>query len=104
MKIVYVPYGLVLLGVALTTPKPLWHPIAFFALTFVVVDTIPDFFARSFLPRAAASTWVSSSSATSSARSRSAGGGCSSGPIVVVLTVHFGGDGLPGLASDFLRE
>jgi len=35
--------------VALTTPKPLWHPIAFFALTFVVVDTIPDFFARSFL-------------------------------------------------------
>jgi len=104
MKIVYVPYGLVLLGVALTTPKPLWHPIAFFALTFVVVDTIPDFFARSFL----------------SARSGVHMGlvllgyflgtlafgwwGLFLGPIVVVLTVHFGETVFPGLASDFLRE
>jgi predicted PurR-regulated permease PerM len=104
MKIVYVPYGLVLLGVALTTPKPLWHPIAFVALTLVVVDTIPDFFARSFL----------------SARSGVHMGlvllgyflgtlafgwwGLFLGPIVVVLAVHFGETVFPGLASDFMRE
>lgn len=28
MKLVYVPYGLILLGFALTTPTPLWHPTA----------------------------------------------------------------------------
>ncbi len=104
MKIVYVPYGLVLLGVALTTPKPLWHPIAFFALTLVVVDTIPDFFARSFL----------------SARSGVHMGlvllgyflgtlafgwwGLFLGPIVVVLAIHFGKTVVPGLASDFMWE
>ncbi|ELY67754.1 AI-2E family transporter [Natrinema versiforme] len=104
MKIVYVPYGLVLLGVALTTPKPLWHPIAFLALTLVVVDTIPDFFARSFL----------------SARSGVHMGlvllgyflgtlafgwwGLFLGPIVVVLAVHFGEEVFPGLAGDFMWE
>ncbi|WP_455449036.1 AI-2E family transporter [Natrinema thermotolerans] len=104
MKIVYVPYGLVLLGVALTTPTPLWHPIAFLALTLVVVDTVPDFFARSFL----------------SARSGVHMGlvllgyflgtlafgwwGLFLGPIVVVLAVHFGETVVPGLASDFMSE
>ncbi|SER91787.1 AI-2E family transporter [Natrinema salaciae] len=102
MKIVYVPYGLVLLSAALTTPTPLWHPIAFLALTFVVVDTIPDFFARSFL----------------SARSGVHMGlvllgyflgtlafgwyGLFLGPIVVVLAVHFAQSIFPGLASDLL--
>ncbi|WP_435551650.1 AI-2E family transporter [Natrinema sp. CGMCC1.2065] len=104
MKIVYVPYGLVLLGVALTTPKPLWHPLVFFALTLVVVDTIPDFFARSFL----------------SARSGVHMGlvllgyflgtlafgwwGLFLGPIVVVLASHFAKTVVPGLVSDFMWE
>ncbi|WP_226480275.1 AI-2E family transporter [Natrinema amylolyticum] len=104
MKIVYVPYGLLILVAALTTPTPLWHPVAFFALTLVVVDTIPDFFARSFL----------------SARSGVHMGlvllgyflgtlafgwwGLFLGPIVVVLTVHFGETVFPSLASDFLWE
>lgn len=104
MKIVYVPYGLLLLGVALTSPKPLWHPIAFFVITLVVVDTIPDFFARSYL----------------SARSGVHMGmvllgyflgtlafgwwGLFLGPIVVVLAVHFGETIFPELAGDFLRE
>lgn len=104
MKIVYVPYGAALLVVALTSPKPLWHPIAFFALTLVVIDTIPDFFARSFL----------------SARSGVHMGlillgyflgtlafgwwGLFLGPIVVVLAVHFGETVFPGLVSDFMWE
>lgn len=104
MKIVYVPYGLILLGFALTTPTPLWHPIAFFGLTFVVVDTIPDFFARSYL----------------SARSGVHMGlvllgyflgtlafgwyGLFLGPIVVVLAVHFAHMIFPALVSDLLGE
>ncbi|MDS0475465.1 AI-2E family transporter [Natrinema sp. 1APR25-10V2] len=104
MKIVYVPYGLLLLGVAVTTPTPLWHPFAFLALTFVVVDTIPDFFARSYL----------------SARSGVHMGlvllgyflgtlafgwwGLFFGPIVVVLAVHFADQIFPDLASDFLES
>lgn len=102
MKIVYVPYGLILIGLAVTTPTPFWHPVAFLVLTFVVVDTIPDFFARSFL----------------SARSGVHMGlvllgyflgtlafgwyGLFLGPIVVVLAVHFAHDVFPVLASDFL--
>ncbi len=103
MKIVYVPYGLLLLGVAVTTPTPLWHPFAFLALTFVVVDTIPDFFARSYL----------------SARSGVHMGlvllgyflgtlafgwwGLFFGPIVVVLAVHFADQVFPDLAGTFLE-
>ncbi|PCR90398.1 AI-2E family transporter [Natrinema ejinorense] len=104
MKIVYVPYGLVLLGLAVTTSTPLWHPIAFLVLTFVVVDTIPDFFARSYL----------------SARSGVHMGlvllgyflgtlafgwyGLFLGPIVVVLAVHFAHMIFPSLGSDLLGE
>jgi predicted PurR-regulated permease PerM len=104
MKIVYVPYGLVLIGLAVTTSTPLWHPIAFLALTFVVIDTIPDFFARSYL----------------SARSGVHMGlvllgyflgtlafgwyGLFLGPIVVVLAVHFAHMIFPSLSSDLLGE
>ena len=104
MKIVYVPYGLGLVGLAVTTPTPLWHPIAFFVLTFVVVDTIPDFFARSYL----------------SARSGVHMGlvllgyflgtlafgwyGLFLGPIVVVLAVHFAHTIFPTLWTDLLGE
>ncbi|AHG02235.1 hypothetical protein HALLA_20250 (plasmid) [Halostagnicola larsenii XH-48] len=104
MKIVYVPYGLALLGLALTTPTPYWHPVAFFVLTFVVVDTIPDFFARSYLSAQSgvhmglvllgyflgtlAFGWY----------------GLFLGPIVVVLAVHFASMIFPALSSDFLGE
>ncbi|WP_339103893.1 AI-2E family transporter [Haloterrigena salinisoli] len=104
MKIVYVPYGLYLLGLALATATPLWQPIAFFVLSFTVVDTIPDFFARSLL----------------SARSGVHMGlvllgyflgtlafgwyGLFLGPIVVVLAVHFADRIFPDLASAVLAE
>ncbi|WP_254761686.1 AI-2E family transporter [Natrinema marinum] len=104
MKIVYVPYGLLLVGAAVATPTPFWHPVAFLVLTFVVVDTIPDFFARSYL----------------SARSGVHMGlvllgyflgtlafgwwGLFFGPIVVVLAVHFADQRFPDLASTFLES
>lgn len=50
MKIVYFPLTAILLGRALiTTPSPLWFPVVFFAATFIVVDTIPDFVVRAFV-------------------------------------------------------
>ncbi|NUB91857.1 AI-2E family transporter [Haloterrigena sp. SYSU A121-1] len=104
MKLVYVPYGLYLFGLAFSTPAPLWQPIAFFALSFTVVDTIPDFFARSLL----------------SARSGVHMGlvllgyflgtlafgwyGLFLGPIVVVAAVHFADRIFPDLASAVLAE
>ncbi|WP_254768304.1 AI-2E family transporter [Salinilacihabitans rarus] len=104
MKIVYVPYGLYLLVLSLAGPAPLWQPIAFFLLSFTVVDTVPDFFARSLL----------------SARSGIHMGlvllgyflgtlafgwyGLFLGPIVVVLAVHFAHRRFPPLASTLLAE
>jgi len=49
MKIVYIPYGLYLLGLAVLTPTPLWHPVVFALVTAIVVDLIPDVFVRSYL-------------------------------------------------------
>lgn len=102
MKIVYVPYGLYILALALATSTPLWQPIAFFALSFTVVDTVPDFFARSLL----------------SARSGVHMGlvllgyflgtlafgwyGLFLGPVVVVLAVHFAHERFPPLVTGFL--
>ncbi len=104
MKIVYVPYGLYLLVLAIATPTPLWQAIAFFALSFTVVDTVPDFFARSFLSSRSgvhmglvllgyflgtlAFGWY----------------GLFLGPIVVVFAVHFAHEVFPALASAFLSE
>ena len=51
MKLVYVPAGLYLLAVTLLTGEAglLWFPLAFFVLSFVVVDTIPDFVLRPYV-------------------------------------------------------
>jgi predicted PurR-regulated permease PerM len=51
MKLVYFPAGLYLLAVAFLNggPDALWYPVAFFALSFVVVDTIPDFVLRPYV-------------------------------------------------------
>ncbi|MDF9744331.1 AI-2E family transporter [Natrinema salsiterrestre] len=104
MKIVYVPYGLVLLGVALTTPKPLWHPIAFFAITLVVIDTIPDFFARAFLSSRSGIHMGAVLLGYFLGTLAFGWWGLFLGPIVVVLAIRFGETVFPGLASDFLRE
>ncbi|NEU56020.1 AI-2E family transporter [Halorussus sp. MSC15.2] len=51
MKIVYVPYAVWLLiqATGKGSAMPVWFPVLYFAVTFVVVDTIPDFWIRSFL-------------------------------------------------------
>ncbi|MFC7018535.1 AI-2E family transporter [Haloarcula halobia] len=50
MKIVYVPVSLYLAGLAaISDPQLLWFPLVFFAVTFVVVDTIPDLVIRPYV-------------------------------------------------------
>ncbi|MFD1598213.1 AI-2E family transporter [Halobellus rarus] len=50
MKIVYVPVSLYLAGLAvISDPQLLWFPVIFFAVTFVVVDTIPDLVIRPYV-------------------------------------------------------
>jgi predicted PurR-regulated permease PerM len=49
MKLVYVPYTLVLALRATGGDLPTWFPVVFFVVTLVVVDTIPDVFIRSYL-------------------------------------------------------
>jgi predicted PurR-regulated permease PerM len=50
MKIVYVPVAL-FLGVeaVLASPALLWFPVAFFAISLLIVDTIPDFLLRPYV-------------------------------------------------------
>lgn len=50
MKLVYVPVSLYLLALSLVTaPATVWFPVVFFAVTFVVVDTIPEFIIRPYV-------------------------------------------------------
>ena len=51
MKLVYFPAGVYLLVLAFLEggPTALWYPIAFFVLSFVVVDTIPDLVLRPYV-------------------------------------------------------
>jgi predicted PurR-regulated permease PerM len=49
MKLVYLPYTLLLVGLAATGDVPVWLPVAFLGVTFVVVDTFPDIFVRSYV-------------------------------------------------------
>jgi predicted PurR-regulated permease PerM len=50
MKIVYVPLSLYLAGqAAIADLQLLWFPLAFFVVTFVVVDTIPDLVIRPYV-------------------------------------------------------
>ncbi|WP_101294397.1 AI-2E family transporter [Halegenticoccus soli] len=50
IKLFYFPMTGYLLLVAVTREAaPLWFPVAFFLVTLVVVDTVPDFFIRSYV-------------------------------------------------------
>ena len=50
MKIVYVPVSLYLAGLAvISDPRLLWFPLVFFAVTFVIVDSIPDLLLRPYV-------------------------------------------------------
>lgn len=99
MKLIYVPYTLYLAFEALTggvTPR--WFPVAFFVVTLIVVDTIPDYFVRSYLSSGDITLglvmlayilgtmvwgWT----------------GLFLGPILLVLFLQFAYDALPALTS-----
>lgn len=49
MKLVYFPYTGFLLWQNFQGDGSLWFPVAFFLVTLVVVDTVPDIFIRSYL-------------------------------------------------------
>ncbi|WP_256391727.1 AI-2E family transporter [Natronoarchaeum rubrum] len=104
MKIVYLPYAVYLGALAVTTATPVWHPVAFLAVSAVIVDTIPDIVIRPYLSGrntlhiglvmlgyflgALTFGWW----------------GLFFGPIVVVAAVHFGEDVFPWLASEYLQR
>lgn len=50
MKAVYIPVTLYLAGLAVVSdPQLLWFPLVFFVVTFIIVDTIPDFIIRPYV-------------------------------------------------------
>jgi len=49
MKIIYVPFTLLLVVQTAVGSAPVWFPVLFFVVTFVVVDALPDFFVRAYL-------------------------------------------------------
>jgi len=99
MKIVYVPYGLYLLGLAVLTPTPLWHPVVFALVTVVVVDLIPDVFVRSYLS-AQSGVHMGLILVGYIVGSLAFGWyGLFLGPLIVVIAVHFAHQIVPDLAA-----
>ncbi|SNZ16086.1 Predicted PurR-regulated permease PerM [Natronoarchaeum philippinense] len=102
MKLVYLPYAAYLGAAAVVGSTPAWHPIAFLAVSGVVVDTIPDIVIRPYLSGrntlhiglvmlgyflgALTFGWW----------------GLFFGPIVVVAAVHFAEDIFPWLVGEYL--
>lgn len=100
MKLVYVPYAVYLLALAAVGGTPVWHPVAFFVVTLVVVDTIPDFFIRSYL--AARGGVHMGLVLLGYVLGTMAFGwyGLFLGPLVVVVAVHFARSVFPWLAGE----
>jgi predicted PurR-regulated permease PerM len=100
MKVVYVPYTAYLVALAVTGGAPVWHPVVFLLLTFVVVDAVPDFFIRSYL--ASRGSVHMGLVLVGYALGTLAFGwaGLFLGPVVVVLAVHFGRLIFPRLVRD----
>lgn len=100
IKIIYIPYAAYLAVAAVRSPSvPVWFPVVFFVVVLVVVDSIPDFFIRSYVSKGnlhmglvllayvlgtIAFGWY----------------GLFFGPIVLVLAVHFLRDVLPCIVQD----
>ena len=98
MKLVYVPYTLVLVGQALAGPAPLWFAGVYFAVTLVVVDTIPDFFVRSYVSAGDLNTGMVLFSYVLGTLVFG-WWGLFFGPLVLVVFVHFARDVFPRLLS-----
>ena len=99
MKIVYVPYIVYLLGLAVLTPTPLWHPVVFAVVTAIIVDLIPDFFIRSLLS-AQSGVHMGLILLGYIVGSLAFGWyGLFLGPLIVVVTVHYAHQILPDLVD-----
>ena len=99
IKLVYVPYTAVLLFRSLALGAvPVWVPVAFFALSVVVVDFVPDMFIRSYL---SAGTLHMGLVILSYVLGTRAFGwyGVFLGPVVLAVTVHFLREILPELVD-----
>jgi predicted PurR-regulated permease PerM len=102
MKIVYLPYAASLGILAATGDVPLWHPLAFLAVSAVVIDTIPDVFIRTYL--SARGTIHMGLILLGYVLGTMAFGwyGLFLGPIVAVVFYHFAHGVFPWLASTYL--
>lgn len=96
MKLVYVPFAALLFGEALWADAPLWFPVVFVAVTFVVVDTIPDFFVRSYVSAGSLNTGLVLFSYVLGTLVFG-WWGLFFGPIVLVVFVHFAREVFPRL-------
>jgi len=99
IKLIYFPYTAYLFVTALRSETvPVWFPVVFFLVVLVVVDSIPDFFIRSYVSKGdlhmglvllayvfgtVAFGWY----------------GLFLGPIVLVVTIHFLRSILPNLVA-----
>ena len=99
IKLIYVPYaGYLLVEAVRSETTPLWFPVLFFVVTLLVVDSIPDFFIRSYVSKGdlhmglVLSAYVLGSIAFGWY-------GIFLGPIVLVLFVHFLRNILPALVQ-----
>jgi predicted PurR-regulated permease PerM len=99
MKLVYIPYIVYLVGLAVFTPTPLWHPVVFTIVTATVVDLIPDFFVRSYLS-AQSGVHMGLILLGYIVGSLAFGWyGLFLGPLIVVIAVHFAHQIFPDLAE-----
>jgi len=97
MKLIYVPYTAVLLWRTQTGPgPPLWFPVAFFVVTLIVVDLLPDTVIRSIL---ASGDYHKGLVMLSYVLGAAVFGwyGIFLAPLLLVLFVHFARDVFPNL-------
>jgi len=104
MKIVYLPYAAYLAVLAVTTATPIWHPVAFLAVSAVVVDTIPDIVIRPYLSGRNALHIGLVMLGYFLGALTFGWWGLFFGPIVVVATVHFAEQVFPWLAGEYLHR
>jgi predicted PurR-regulated permease PerM len=98
MKLIYVPYTLVLGYRAWIGSLPTWAPVVFFLVTLLVIDSFPDIFIRSYLSKGGINmglimlTYILSSIAFGWY-------GIFLGPIILVLALEFAKQVLPKLVA-----
>lgn len=99
MKIIYLPFaGYLFVRSLVWNQLPVWIPVAFLAVTVVVIDTLPDVVIRSYVSKGDINMGLMMLSYVFGA---TAFGwyGVFFGPVVMVLALHFAEDLLPRLVA-----